>query len=401
MNNSKPRRAQRPLLLLLSAALPLAAATMEEGLAFKRAQDLPAAARVFRELVAANPTDVDALEQLATVIGWQGHHYDALWTWDRAIALAPQYHGLRVSRARVLYWLGRLGEAEEEIASVLPVLPQDTEAWELAGDIARARHQLDQARERYRYTVALDPRSAAAQKDAGLQWPQHWRLDVGGMFDDYTPADALVVQRNHEQTAYVQLGYQVTDHLTLSAGADYAHQFGQVDWRWNAELYWQPDAQWGVHARGALTPDAEVLADWEALLGVEWFALVGVTPLLSARTAHYSDEHIVTWMPGMRIGEQVTVEARIYYTTSDVNDATSAAVLRLGTTIAERWQPYVLGSFGEENQPPVGVARTASAAAGVVVGVNRTLSLRLDGLYEWREDIHTRVSLGGGFTLRF
>ena len=61
----------------------------------------------------------------------------------------------------------------------------------------------------------------------------------------------------------------------------------------------------------------------------------------------------------------------------------------------------VLGSYGEENQPPVGVAKTATGAAGIVVDLTDGVAVRFDGLYEWREDIHTRVSLGGGVTLRF
>jgi len=390
-----------PLLVAFICHLPLAAATMDEGLALKRAEKFSEAAKVFADLVAANPKDVDAVEQLATVTGWLGHHYDALWLWERAIGLAPQYHGLRVNRARVLYWLGRLGEAEEEITGVLPWLPQDVEAWELAGDIARARSLPSVARQRYRQAVMLDSNSAAAQKDADLEWPRPWRLDVGGMFDDYTPANTSVVQRDREQTAYVQLGYQVNNQLSVSAGTDYAHQFEQVDWRWNAGLYWMPVAGWAVHARAALTPDAEILPDWEALVGVEWFAATAFTPLLSVRTAEYTAQHIVTWMPGVRLGESLTAEVRLYYTTSDVSDPTMAGVLRLGTTIAERWQPYLLGSYGEENQPPVGVAKTATGAAGVVIGVSKSVSVRFDGLYEWREDIHERMSLGGGVTLRF
>ncbi len=388
-------------LFLLTAALPLGAATMEEGLALKRAQDLAGAARVFNELLATNPKNVDALEQLAIITGWMEHHYDALRLWERAIDAAPDYHGLHVGHARVLYWLGRLGEAEEEIASALPLLPQDPDAWELAGDIARARQQLTSARERYRRAVALDAHSAAAAKDAGLVWPTPWRLDAGGMFDHYTPANDQVVQRNHEQTAYVQLGYDLGDGVTLSGGADYAHEFGQIDWRFNAGLYWQVSPTWALHLRGAVTPDAEVLAEWEALVGIEWFASEGFTPLLSVRSAQYADERIVSWMPGVRVGGTTAVEARLYYTTSDVNDPTMAGVVRLTTTLAERWRPYLLASYGEENQPPVGVAKTASAAAGTVIDLTRSLALRLDGLYEWREDIHTRVSFGGGFTLRF
>lgn len=399
--NRTMRFALRCVPLVLSTAIPLVAATLEEGLALKRAQDLPGAARIFNELVNANPRDVDALEQLATVTGWMERHAEALTLWDRAIALAPEYHGLRVNRARVLYWMTRLPEAEAAISEVLPRVPRDADAWELAGDIARARHEVTHARERYRQAIVLAPMSTAVGKEAQLVRPRRWRLDAGGMFDDYeTKADAPV-QRDQEQTAFVQLGYQIGDDLTIAGGADYAHQFGQVDWRYNVEAYWSADEEWSFQARVAVTPQAEILAQWEALLATEWHVDPGFTPLLAVRTADYPDERIVTYMPGLRVGGRFTVEARLYHTTSDVNDATNAVVLRAGATIAGRWQPYVLGSYGEENQPPVGVATTASAAAGTVVRIDDAWSLRLDALYEWREDIHERVSLGGGFTLRF
>lgn len=399
--NRTSRIVLRCMPLLMSTVIPLLAATMEEGLALKRAQDFPGAAKVFAALVSANPKDVDALEQLATVTGWMERHAEALALWDRAIVLAPQYDGLRVNRARVLYWMGRLSESEVAIMEVLPRMAQDADAWELAGDIARARHDVVRARERYRQAILLAPMSTAVRKESQLVMPKRWRLDAGGMFDDYeTKADAPV-QRDHEQTAYVQLGFQVSDDLTIAGGTDYAHQFGQVDWRYNVEAYWSVDAEWSFQARVAMTPDAEILANWEALLATEWHADAGITPLLSVRTADYADERIVTYIPGLRLGEPITIEARLYYTTSDVNDSTMAGVLRFAATIAERWQPYILGSYGEENQPPVGVAITASAAAGTVVQISDTLSLRLDALYEWREDIHERVSLGGGFTLRF
>jgi YaiO family outer membrane protein len=397
----------RPLApLLLSTVIPLAAATMEEGLAFKRAQRLPEAAKAFAELVAANPADVDALEQLATVTAWMGNHAEALPLWDRAIALAPQYHGLQVSRARLLYWMGYLDQAQAALDRYVIAADgpcrRDFDAWILVGDVYRARHLNAKAYGAYQQALAIDPEWQQVQ--ARLQHvapPFRWRVDAGAMFDDYDPANATVVQRDREQTAYLQAGYRLTEALTLAGGTDYAHQFGQVDWRWNIEAYWSPDEEWAFHGRVATTPDADVLSRWEALLGADWQRLPGLTPLLSIRTADYADERIVTYMPGIRVGEAITAEARLYYTTSDTNDATMAGMLRLGTSIAERWHPYVLGSFGEENQPPVGVARTATGAAGVVVDLSGAVSLRLDGLYEWREDIHTRVSLGGGVTLRF
>jgi YaiO family outer membrane protein len=393
-----------PLLLLLS--VPLGAATLEDGLSLKRAQRLPEAAKVFSTLVAANPTDVDAIEQLATVTGWMGNHAEALPLWDRAIALAPQYHGLQVSRARLLYWMGYLDQAQAALDRyvIAPGAPcrRDFEAWILVGDVYRARRLNDKAYAAYRHALTIDPEWQQVQaRIRHLTPPYRWRVDAGGMFDDYDPDPAATVQRGQEQTAYVQAGYRVTETLTIAGGTDYAHQFGEVDWRWNVEAYWSADEEWAFHGRLATTPDADVLARWEALLGIDWRRFPGVTPLLGIRTADHRDERIITYLPGVRLGDRFTVEARLYYTSSDVNESTMAGMVRLGGTVADRWHPYVTGSYGEENQPPIGVAKTAAAAAGVVVDLTSAMSVRFDGLYEWREDIHTRVSLGGGVTLRF
>jgi YaiO family outer membrane protein len=396
-----PARRRLALLLLSAAATPLCGATMEQGLALKRAQDLPAAARVFDELVIADPGNVDAIEQLATVTGWMGRHAEALILWQRAIALAPQYAGLRVGRARVLYWMGRLPEAASAIDEVLPLLPSDADAMELAGDIARARHQVVLARDHYLRAMALDPASGAGGKMAALTPPRRWRADAGGMFDSYDPANTTVVQRGDEQSAYVQLGRQLGERFTLAGGADYAHQFSQVDWRFNLEGYWAPRSDLSIQARAALTPDAEVLADWEASLGADWRATSQVAGLLTVRTSDFASEHIVTWMPGLRFGEETTLELRLFYTVSDVQADTSAVLVKIATTIDGRWQPYALASYGEENQPPIGVAKTASGAIGTVIALDAGWALRIDGIYEWREAIHRRISLGGGATYRF
>ncbi len=394
------------LWLTVGSGTPIAAATMEEGLALKRAQRLPEAAQVFAALVDAHPNDVDAIEQLATVTGWLERHAEALAWWDRAIALAPDYAGLRVSRARVLYWMGRLDEAHAEIAACVDGPDarsrNDVDAWVLAGDIAQARRLPERAHLCYTRALAIDASSAAVQaKLRRVVMPKRWRLDAGGMLDSYHPASAATVQRGHEQTAFIQLGRQLGAEVTLAVGTDYAHQFGEVDWRYNAEVYWTPLPDWSFQARAAVTPDAEVLANWEGSAGADWQATPQLAGLLALRTADFAAERIVTVMPGLRWGDTTTVEARIFYTVSDVNPDTSAAMVKVATTVAERWQPYVLASYGEENQPPVGVARTASGVAGVTLTINDGLSLRLDGLYEWREDIHQRVSLGGGFTFRF
>jgi YaiO family outer membrane protein len=391
--------------LFFFAISTVSAATMEEGLAFKKAEKLPAAAQVFKQIIKDNPNNGEAIEQLAIVTGWMGDHTGALALWDQAIAVAPTSGLPKVGRARVLYWLSRLDDAQIAIDQAIVVVKNDPETFELAGDIARARKDYSSAHRYYQEALRLNPQATArAQveaKAAGLNLPLLWRIDLGAMFDDYHPANSTVVQRGHEQTGYAQLGRRINKDLTVAGGAEYSHQFGLVDWRFNGEAYWAVRDDVMLNVRGAVTPEAEVLSNWDALIGAEWQAYETATGLISIKTSDYDAESIVTFAPGVRVGSTITAEARIFYTISDVNPNTRAGMVKFSTRVAERWQPYVLGSYGEENQPPVGVAKTASVAAGTSVTLTRAWSLRLDSLYEWRENIHQRYSLGGGITYRF
>lgn len=391
-------------LLLAILAPALAAATQEQGLALKRAGDFPGALKVFAELVAANPRDVDALEQLATMRGWTNDHAGALQAWDQALVLAPQYGGLRIGRARVLYWMSRLDEALAEIERAIIALPQDADARELAGDIHRARHEPHEAKARYLQAAALAPQSGAAEKAAKVRIPRRWRLDVGGMIDDYRPANGQVVQRDEEQTAYLQLGRQFGDAVTVSGGADYAHEFGLVDWRFNLEGWWTATPELTLNARAAATPAADFLPEREAALGGEWHASSTVVALATVRLSDYQAERVTLLIPGLRITPDslpFTVEARWFHAMSDVNRDTDAAVLRVDATLGDGVRAWVLGSYGRENQPPTGVAATTSVAGGLAIDLDAAWTTNFTLLWERREDVHRRLSAGYGLTVRF
>lgn len=390
--------------LFAALAPALVAATQEEGLALKRAGDFKGALKVFAELVAANPRDVDALEQLATMRGWTDDHAGALQAWDQALALAPHYAGLRIGRARVLYWMGRTDEALAEVERAIAASLADADARELAGDIHRARHEPEAARERYLQAAALAPQSEAAAKAAKVRIPRRWRLDAGGMIDDYRPADGTVVQRDEEQSAYLQLGRQFGDSVALGAGADYAHHFGLVDWRFNLEGWWTAVPGLTVSARAATTPEADFLPEREGALGGEWRASAAVTALAGVRISDYAAERVVLLVPGLRLapdGLPFSVEARWFHAMSDVSRDTDAAVLRVDAALGEGVRAWLLGSYGRENQPPVGVATTASVAGGLAVELDEAWTARFELLWERREGVHRRLSAGYGITTRF
>lgn len=68
----------------------------------------------------------------------QGRHAEALARLDVLLARSPHDDELRLQRARLLYWLGRLPVAEREVAAVRERHPQDIDATELHAQVLLA-----------------------------------------------------------------------------------------------------------------------------------------------------------------------------------------------------------------------------------------------------------------------
>jgi YaiO family outer membrane protein len=393
----------RPLLPFLLPTL-LGAATFDEGLALKRSERFPEAIVVFTALVEAEPRNVDALEQLATLLGWQQRYSEAIATWERALALAPGRVSLRVGRARVWYWQGRLAAALEEVTTLLHDHPGDFDLLEFAGDLQRANGDPGAARALYGQALAIDPSvSELRRKLERTRAPRLWRLDAGGILDDYAPdAGGRGGARNHEQSAYLALGHRWTPALTTAGGIDWQHHFGLVDWRWGLDAALVVDNDWTFSARGAVSESPHFLARWEGGGAIEWRAATWLAPHATVRELAYPDERITSYAPGLRVQPNawLALDGIWYLTTSSVNPDTRAALGRITLTLGD-WAPYVLVSHGEENVPPLGVASTTTIGAGLVWQASSALGLRVDASHEDRTGFYQRTSVGGGIFILF
>ena len=92
---------------------------------------------------------------------------DALASYDRVLALRPDYAEISMSRGITLQKLGRLAEALESYDQALAVRPDYAEIWIGRGVTLQGLGRHAEALESYDRALALQPNSAAAVIDRG------------------------------------------------------------------------------------------------------------------------------------------------------------------------------------------------------------------------------------------
>ena len=408
-------RAAAPVLLALAAAAPAAvclapapavAATLEEGLALKKQEKLAEAAAVFEGLVRARPDHAAALEQLAIVQGWLGQHDAAIATWTRLIALAPKELSFQVGRSRVRYWKGELAGARAEVEAVLVRAPKDVDALLLAGDVALAQGERDDARDRYQRARELAPGDAAIEaKLAHTQAPPRFRIDLGGELDGFSDFDdAHQSNRGVEGGLFAQLGVRATDDLTLGAGVEELRWFGFTDHRGNltGDLRLSPGLL--LSARVAATPSNKFLAAWEAGAGVELRVEGPWTALAAARHLSYTGNEVTLLQPGARFESgPFSAQLQGVIALASQGDPTGAGILRLGWSFGDAVSSWLGGSYGKEAlSTPAGTsfALVAAAFTGLAWSIVPEFGVRLDLGYERRQDAYQKVSGALGLTFK-
>ena len=114
-----------------------------------------------------------------------GSFYEALLLADRLLAVTPTDDEIRATRTRLLYWLGRLDEAEAQADDLLGRHPDDLELLELRARILQAQGKL-----------AASRRDWLALRNAGDRRPEVTKrvLDLSLALGDAATARAAVAE---------------------------------------------------------------------------------------------------------------------------------------------------------------------------------------------------------------
>ena len=380
--------------------LPLSghASTFEEAVRLKNNQQLAAAETAFQAVLANEPSNAKALEQLAIVQSWQNKFDAAIASYRQLLTMDPQAIDGRVGLARVLYWHGQRKSALEELAPALKARPASADIWILRGDVLLADNQPEAARDAYLTAKTLQGKTvdpALAQKIAAAKSPTSWRLDVGYVADRYSEV------RDDEHSAYVQLGYTTASKTTLYAKWEDYFNFDETDRGAGLGVYWLPTDSILINAEwSTTTDDANFRPDSIVLLNTEFLFSTQLQPLLGYRRSQYdsafSEGEVTTITPGLRWNfANASLELR-HGRTTNLDDSTTNVNTGKLTFNGERFSPYLSYTAGEEATPPLAVADISVVGAGLVMRLSDAWGMRVDYSREDRKDsyIHTSIGLG-------
>lgn len=389
--------------LALFISLASHAATYDEALRLKQAQQLPESEAVLISVLANEPNNTKALEQLAIVQSWQNKFDDAVSSYRRLLSVEPSHKDGRVGLARVLYWKGERRQALAELDVVLNSDADNSDLWVLRGDILLADQQANAAREAYLKAKALhggvnDP--ALEAKIAAAKPPKSWRLDAGYVADDYSEV------RDDEHSAYLQLAYTTSGKTTFYAKWEDYFNFNKTDRGAGIGVYWLPVDSVLLHAEWSTTldeadfrPDDLLLLNSEFLFSAHWQPLLGIRR--STYNSPFGEGDVTTITPGIRWNiDNTSIEWRHGRTTNLDDSKTSVDTLKL-TYNGDRYAPYLSYTTGEEATPPLAVAEIDVLSAGLVVRFNDAWGARVDYAREDRKDNYVHTSMGLGISAFF
>ncbi len=123
---------------------------------------LPEALAAQRQLVAENPTDAGALNDLANLEALSGDSAGAAASYARAVELAPGRADVRFNYGLLLEGRGELGDALEQFRKVVEAEPDNAWAHYEIGAIQEKRGRRAKAVDQYATAFRLDPDLAFA-----------------------------------------------------------------------------------------------------------------------------------------------------------------------------------------------------------------------------------------------
>jgi tetratricopeptide (TPR) repeat protein len=203
---------------LVALARPIAAQSAGEANAAWVRGDLPAAERLYLQVLQADSTDGSALHRLALIHAWADRHDESITLFDKLLRHEPRNLDARVDRARVLGWRGDQGGAAAALDSVLAMQPRFVPALVARAQLTSWQGSLDEALDFYGRALEVNPadREARAGRARVLSWAEDYEGAVAAF-------DSLVRSDPRDVEALVGLGnVLVIAERTDSARAAFA-----------------------------------------------------------------------------------------------------------------------------------------------------------------------------------
>lgn len=384
---------------LVLGALAGGAATREEALAAKLAGDHERAIRLFSELIAAAPGDVELLFQLGTVQGWAGKYDEALATLGRAQAIDAGNVDVQMARGRVLAWSGRLAAGEKVFrtvaaqnpanldavtmlgrvltwqrqfdaaratyAQVLAVNPHYTDALIGQGDLLRLEERFDEARSYYQRAEQVEPESESIRRRlASVRRAGRWRVDAGFEFSRFSGGT-----REDWQGWDAAARYAVDRRTGASLGVEHARRFGFTDVQYSVGVDRRFSDDFSGLVRLSATPAADFFARRMGAVGAVWRWRKGDERLPA--TLLLADYRAAAYGPGT--AHSAWFGATQYVTSRVAVTAKHLVTRNLNRHWTDGWQLALEGEPSDEFRWRVGYADTKESLSTTVFDLVREL----------------------------
>ena len=394
--------------LILLMMVPLTAAAsmtdrgkFDQGLALKRSEKFADAALIFSQIVAENPSDSDALEQLATLQGWLQRYDESIVSWEKILAWHPESFDYHLGLARVLSWKGNIVRAKTEYEAALKIKPEDFDALMGLGDLEMRRGNVLVAHKIYLKAQAQNPDDPNLKKKLMQTVPPLlWRLDAGYSYDGYNH------QRSGENNTYVQIGRQFSPDRfksSLWTRHEWQNHFAKVDNTIYVGGSLQPVKSLALQFEMGWTPTPNFQPLRQMNLTADFSVNPLFVPSLAYKHLEYPDGNVNIAMPGVRLQflSWASITYRHLFSSNITGPDTQAWQIRTDWDATENLSFYGGYSQGNESLPPLSTAFNESIYAGLVYALDRNWSWRIDYSYENRPNFYNRSSIGTGLTFKF
>lgn len=145
-------------------------------------QDWAGAEADLAQALAIAPDDLEALNGMAYVMAWSGRYGEAERYFNRMLALAPGNVGAQKGLAYTAYWAGRSDAAEAQFQRIAYEFPEDPEPMVGVGMARLADGEARSAATAYRDALQRDPANSEAKSGlrAAFDYPALVELSVWG-----------------------------------------------------------------------------------------------------------------------------------------------------------------------------------------------------------------------------
>ena len=380
--------------ILLAIAVPAAgllltlspgwAATYEErfdtGVAARREGRPAEAVAVFQQLEAEDPRNTDVLVQLGFSQLAANNLDLARESFERALAIAPDYRDANLGLAQVAVRRGELDMAEQQAGIVL-ASRTDAEAQAVLTQVAAARNE-DSDREATAF---------------------RWRVDADGTFSNLTgPAEDW-------REGTLRMGYQLTPATRVSAALELSKRFNLFDAYVEGRIDHRFSEQISAYAFFGGTPDADFRPELafgggaEAALLNPGGVLSSTALSLGGYVRHYPDAQVIGVSPGL---VQYLFDGRAWVTAYWINVLAEEGGHDDGYSMRADVQASdalrLFAGWSDAPDPEDGDSvRTRSLFAGASLDITEHVTIRGSYAHEDRSAGYDRSVFSAGVGVRF